>query len=125
MARRITFPFAQRPSLLFGSVSRPLAVVALWSQKTHGWIRAVMLVDTGADYSLLPNVYASHLGIALDRDGRVFETMGIGGRERVYVVNRWPMPADRPTNSRQTRCPNRYRLSFFRQTGLDEARGAW
>ena len=50
-----------------------------------------MLVDTGADYTLLPQHYASHLGIHLDRDRHVFETMGIGGSERVYLVRRWPM----------------------------------
>lgn len=50
-----------------------------------------MLVDTGADYTLLPHVYASHLGIRLDRDGHAFDTMGIGGSERVYLVRRWPM----------------------------------
>lgn len=50
-----------------------------------------MLVDTGADYTLLPHVYASHLGIQVERECRVFETMGIGGRERVYLLQRWPI----------------------------------
>ncbi len=50
-----------------------------------------MLVDTGADYTLLPQVYASHLGIRFDRDSRPFNTMGIGGSERVYVVPHWRM----------------------------------
>lgn len=50
-----------------------------------------MLVDTGADYTLLPNVYAIHLGVRLARDCHVFETMGIGGQERVYGLESWPM----------------------------------
>jgi hypothetical protein len=50
-----------------------------------------MLVDTGADYSLLPKIYANHLGIMVERDCHVFETMGIGGAERVYLLQRWPM----------------------------------
>lgn len=50
-----------------------------------------MLVDTGADDTLLPHVYASHLGIRLDRNAQVFDTMGIGGSERVRLVRRWPM----------------------------------
>lgn len=92
MARRqITFPFERQPSPLFGSVSRPVATVALWSRKIQGWVRVIALVDTGADYTLLPRPYASHLGIRLGRDSRQFDTMGIGGRERVYLVRRWPM----------------------------------
>ena len=50
-----------------------------------------MLVDTGADCTLLPHIYASHLGIRLDRQGRVFETVGVGGKERVYLIRAWPM----------------------------------
>lgn len=91
MARQLTFAFERRPSPLFGVVHRPVAVGELWSRKIHGWVRVVMLVDTGADYTLLPHVYASHLGIRLDRDGHAFHTMGIGGRERVSLVPRWPM----------------------------------
>lgn len=90
MARPITFAFERRPSPLFGAVYRPMALVGLWSQKIQGWVRVAMLVDTGADYTLLPHLYADYLGIALNRQGRVFETMGIGGREPVYLVREWP-----------------------------------
>lgn len=91
MARQITFAFERRPSPLFGSVYQPLAFAELWSRKLPGWVRVAMLVDTGADYTLLPKVYASHLGIRLDRDAHLFNTMGIGGSERVYLVRRWSM----------------------------------
>ena len=91
MARQVTFAFERRPSPLFGVVHRPLALVELWSQKIEAWVQVAMLVDTGADYTLLPHVYASHLAVRLDRDAQVFETMGVGGRERVYLVRRWPM----------------------------------
>lgn len=91
MPRQVTFAFERRPSPLFGSVSRPIALVELWSQKLDDWVRVAMLVDTGADYTLLPRVYASHLGIRLDRETQVFETMGIGGSERVCLVRKWPM----------------------------------
>lgn len=91
MVRPITFPFERGPSPLFGSIHRPLAVVRLWSRKIQGWVQVAMLVDTGADYTLLPQIYASHLGVRLDRDGHGFDTVGIGGRERAYLVRRWPM----------------------------------
>jgi len=91
MARRLTFPFERHSSALFGMVYRPMALVSLWSRKLEGWVRVAMLVDTGADYTLLPSHYASHLGVVLRREARAFSTMGIGGRERVYVMRRWPM----------------------------------
>lgn len=68
-----------------------MALVGLWSEKLQGWVRVAMLVDTGADYTLLPHLYANYLGITLNRQGQVFETMGIGGREPVYLVRHWPM----------------------------------
>ncbi len=48
-----------------------------------------MLVDSGADYTLLPKVYTEYLGVETKRDARLFSTMGIGGREQVLVVHRW------------------------------------
>jgi len=50
-----------------------------------------MLVDSGADYTLLPHVYAAHLGIQLDSESHAFDTMGIGGSERVFLLRHWPM----------------------------------
>jgi hypothetical protein len=91
MAGRVSFPFERRPSPLFGSVHRPIARVGLWSRKLHGWLEVAMLVDSGADYTLLPNVYAAHLGLHLVNECQTFDTMGIGGSERVYLKRTWPM----------------------------------
>ena len=91
MAHRVSFPFERRPSPLFGTVQRPIAVVELWSLKIHGWVRVAMLVDTGADYTLLPNIYAAHLGVRLKAECQAFDTMGIGGSERVFLLRRWQM----------------------------------
>lgn len=54
-------------------------------------MKAAMLVDTGADYTLLPKVYASHLGVSLTGECQTLDTMGIGGRERVFLIRQWPM----------------------------------
>ena len=91
MARGVTFAFERRPSPLFGAVHRPLAIIRLWSRKVDGWVDVAALVDTGADYTLLPHVYASYLGIQLDRETVLFSTMGVGGSERVCVMRHWPM----------------------------------
>ena len=44
-----------------------------------------MIVDTGADYSILPRSYAVYLGIDLTRDCIAQTTHGIGGMETVYI----------------------------------------
>ena len=106
-----------------------MAVGELWSQKIAGWIRVAMLVDTGADYTLLPNIYAKHLGVNLQYDARLFETMGIGGHERVYLLQRWPMRLgtwqrkipvgfltrnDIPPLSGRQACLETFKVTFFR-----------
>ena len=45
-----------------------------------------MIVDTGADYTLLPRFMADKLGIDLENDCKVFTTYGVGGGERVYFL---------------------------------------
>ena len=91
MGRGINFPFERRPSHIFGAVFRPVATVGLWSRMTRSWVDVVMLIDTGSDYTLLPSFYAENLGVNFRRDGRLYETMGIGGFERVHLIRRWRM----------------------------------
>ena len=45
-----------------------------------------MIVDTGADYTLLPRYMAEVLKINLEKDCRAFNTYGVGGGERVYFL---------------------------------------
>ena len=45
-----------------------------------------MIVDTGADYTLLPRFLAEDLKVDLEKDCRVFLTQGVGGSERVYFL---------------------------------------
>ncbi len=44
-----------------------------------------MIIDTGADYSILPRTYADALGIDLLRDCSAHRTLGIGGTERIFL----------------------------------------
>lgn len=91
MTQRVSCPFEQRPSPLFGSVYRPTVLVSLWSRKITDWVEVVVLVDTGADYTLLPQIYAKALGIDLRHAGRVFATQDVGGSEQVSLVKRWQL----------------------------------
>ena len=50
-----------------------------------------MVIDTGADYSLLPKRYAGILGIDLIKDCFAETTLGIGGSESVYQYKNLPI----------------------------------
>lgn len=47
-----------------------------------------MIVDTGADYTLLPRFYALDLGIDLEKDCKPYLTSGIGGTEQVFIFKK-------------------------------------
>lgn len=82
----ISFLFEKRSSSIFGEVWRPVALVGFRSvQDSSVWTTIRMIIDTGADYTLLPRSYAKALGINLERDCKVRETLGIGGTETVFV----------------------------------------
>lgn len=82
----ISFSFEKRTSSIFGTVWRPVALVEFRSiVDTAVWTTIRMIVDTGADYTLLPRSYAKALEVNLERDCKPFETLGIGGHEVVYV----------------------------------------
>lgn len=82
----ISFPFELRSSSIFGKVWRPVALVDFCSVGDQNiWTTVRMIVDSGADYTLLPRSYAKALGINLEHDCKQFETIGIGGSEMVFV----------------------------------------
>lgn len=82
----LTFPFRKEKSAILGIVHRPIAKVLFWSKKAHHWVATRMIVDTGADYSLLPRFMADKLGVNLETECKLFTTFGIGGGERVYFL---------------------------------------
>lgn len=82
----LKFPFKTEKSAILGTIHRPIAQVFFWSKQTKQWIEIWMIVDTGADYTLLPRFMADKLGINLEKDCKLFNTFGIGGRERVYFL---------------------------------------
>lgn len=84
----LKFPFEKRSSSIFGQVFRPIAKVSFWSSKIKRWVEIIMIVDTGADYTLLPRFYALDLGIHLRKDCIPYSTTGIGGTEKVYIFKK-------------------------------------
>lgn len=83
----VSFPFKKEKSPIFGTIHRPIAEVHIQSSVGAVWQPTTMLVDTGADYTLLPKFLASTLAISLSRDCREITTQGVGGSSKVYLVN--------------------------------------
>lgn len=82
----IAFPYEEKESNIFPKIKRPVAAVYFWSKLTKSWLRYKMIVDTGADFTLLPRFCSVDLGINLKTDCLVKKTTGIGGQEIVYFL---------------------------------------
>ena len=70
-----------------GKIYRPYALVEFLIVGGGLWVPIEMVVDTGADYTILPKRYLPILGYAL-KDGVNITTYGIGGPETVYFYKR-------------------------------------
>ncbi|MBI5399238.1 hypothetical protein HZB07_01285 [Candidatus Saganbacteria bacterium] len=80
------FPYEKENSRIFGSLRRPIARASFWSKKFQRFIDFTLIIDTGADYTLFPHSKALDLGINLTKDCREFKTIGIGGKEMVFLL---------------------------------------
>ena len=92
----IEFPFERRQSQRFGTILKPIIPVRL-----SGPVRAVnvfMLVDSGADLSILPYSVGETLGLQLD----------IGTRNEVQGIGEGAVP------ERNSKIPARRKLSHIR-----------
>lgn len=79
------FNFKHHQTAKLGDVSRPEVEVQLWSATDKEWQRYSMLIDTGADYTLLPRYIASMLGVKFNRT-QLRETIGLGGAQKVFFI---------------------------------------
>ncbi len=91
MPKIASFPFTFIYKTKLGSIYRPYAIVLSYSRARNKWQPIEMVIDTGADYSLLPKRYAGILGIDLIKDCFAETTLGIGGSESVYQYKNLPI----------------------------------
>lgn len=82
----ISFPFKEENSPIFGKIRRPIAQVYFNDKKHDLWQPVTMIVDTGADYTLLPLFLAEELGVDLGKDCKTITTQGVGGTSKVYLL---------------------------------------
>lgn len=84
----VKFPFENVGKSFFGQIFRPVAKVSLKSIKINVWSETWMVVDTGADFTILPRYLTADLGISLEDDCVKDETFGVGGRQSIYLCKR-------------------------------------
>lgn len=82
----LTFVYERSNSPILGTIHRPVARVYFFNKERSRWYETWMIVDTGADYSLLPKYFAKRLNVDLRNDCQTFTTAGIGGAEKVYFA---------------------------------------
>ena len=83
----VRFSFERAQSKIFGDIWRPVAQVVFTSprdpqRKQETWL----LVDSGADYTLLPRYIGLDLEVNFETDCKPFHTSGIGGMEKVFLL---------------------------------------
>lgn len=93
----ISSPFNFKGIGYLGSIYRPYLQILITSEKIDEWIPAEAVIDTGADYCLLPQKFAGILDINVKKECYVEKTLGVGGKEAVYLykkgilmkINKW------------------------------------
>lgn len=81
----VKFPFENVGKSFFGQIFRPVAKVSLKSVKINVWAETWMVVDTGADFTILPRYLTTDLGISIEDDCVKDTTFGVGGEQSIYL----------------------------------------
>ena len=82
----ITFPFEEALSPSVGKIKRPIAKVELYNKKLNFWVPYTMIVDTGADYTIVPIHLVDFLNINLETETKLTITRGIGGLVNIFLL---------------------------------------
>lgn len=84
----VSFPFQKYNSPLFTTIYQPIAFAEIQSSKTKKWVGVWGIVDTGADYILLPKDHLQKLEVDLEKDCETTPTFGVGGEEKSYLLRK-------------------------------------
>lgn len=82
----VRFPYEDIGNTSFGRILRPVAKVTLDSSVVAKSVSIWMVVDTGADYTIIPRHYSEKLRISLERDCMKDVTFGVGGNQTIYFL---------------------------------------
>lgn len=81
----VKFPFEYVGNTFFGHVYRPVVKVSLKALSHDIWIDTWMVVDTGADFTILPRHLVGKLRISLEKQCVKDTTLGVGGEQVIYL----------------------------------------
>lgn len=79
------FPYEQRHDTFLGTQNRPMVTVSFWSPIDKDWHQVLMLLDTGADVTVIPSYLASFIGLDL-QNAKKIQTSGIGGNSQLSII---------------------------------------
>lgn len=82
---RLTFPFEYITTNRFGQVLRPYAKIQVFKKDLKIYVNRILVVDTGADFTMFPRKDAFLFGIDLRKETIEEETFGVGGKERIFL----------------------------------------
>lgn len=82
------FPFARIGKTYLGEIFRPYALVEFGSDRINWWVPIQAVIDTGADYTLLPKRLSSFLGVDIASECIAQATQGVGGMETIYLLKK-------------------------------------
>ncbi len=71
---------------IHGKIYRPVAKVTFKSTKSKSFVSSWMVVDSGADQSILPKSLAVRLNVSLEKDCVKDVTIGVGGAKYIYFM---------------------------------------
>lgn len=80
----VKFPFEDNGDGIFGRIFRPIVKVTFKSPQIDKFVDIWMIVDTGADYTILPRHFSEKLRISLERECFKDITFGVGGEQTIY-----------------------------------------
>ena len=81
----VRFSFEDNGECFFGQIWRPVAKVTFESPKVDKSVDVWMIIDTGADFTILPNHISEKLRISLEHDCVKDYTVGVGGEQAIYL----------------------------------------
>lgn len=81
----VSFDYEDKGSCQWGRVYRPIAKV-VFKHSNGQTALVVMVVDTGADYTILPKNIANRLKIDFSKDCEKSVTTGVGGDKKIYFL---------------------------------------
>ncbi len=89
----IKFGYERQESSLLGVIFRPIAEIYIKKKGEEKWYRVLMIIDSGADVTLLPSMYAGILGVDLN-ECKKQKTRGIGGFAYLYLLVACKTPSE-------------------------------